>query len=251
MPTITYPQNVIWHKEIKPGYLLENFGLRHQKRLRATQTKLSTLNIFHTIQLISNSFLDKFIPLYQDQINTKNNPRPQNIEKTLEKYKGVHSCYGLLLYQDNKLVGGALYIHKNNRITTAFKAFRASWYTKGLQASPTLYAEFLLYEHAIVHGYTLISHGQDRNPYGIYSNIGLCSFKLSLGYNPIITNKTSILEINTETINTTCLILRTPKKYHTVTEADLFIHQNNLQAVESVTQYPTKLFVKIHILEER
>lgn len=250
MEIINYPAQVIWHKNITSKLPIDNFSPRHRKRLSASLKKIADLPISHQLNEVDDAFIDWFQDFYSKTINTKTNPNLGNIRETIEKYSGKSLCFGLKLYENNTVIGGAIYIHKKNRITTAFKVFLPQWEAATLPISPSLYAEYVLYSHAITHNYTTISHGQDRNPYGLNSDIGLCSFKLSLGYVPRVSSNNVTEQINTAQIKSTCLILNLPKQSELIiTEADLYIKEEEMKSAQMLLNYEETLTVRVHFLD--
>jgi hypothetical protein len=250
MEIITYPNAVIWLKDIDHTDLLSNFSPRHTKRLSTTIQKLEENNIKFSVSEIDDAFLRWFEGFYLETMGDKSNPNPRNIRETIDAYKGKSKCFGLQLTENNVIIGGAVYINKVNRVTTAFKALKASWIDAKLPVSPSLLAEYILYTHAKSHGYKSISHGQDSNPYGFNSDIGLCSFKLSLGYKPYTKKNAEVSEIDPKSISSKCLILRLPTETgsRAITQADLFISETDLPSMEMLLKYGERLKVTTHLI---
>lgn len=248
MEIITFPNAIVWLKDINQNDLLSNFSPRHAKRLSTSIPKLEENNIEYSINEIDDVFLGWFENFYLETMGDKSNPNPRNIRETIDRYKGKSKCFGLKITENDTTIGGAIYINKTNRVTTAFKALKSNWETAKLQVSPSLLAEYILYTHARTFGYSSISHGQDSNPYGYNSDIGLCSFKLSLGYKPFTKKIVEVSSISTDDISSKCLILNLPTSGRAITTADLFISEAELPLVEMLLKYEERLRVKTHLL---
>ena len=247
MNTIEYPTQVIWKKSLPFPTALENFSKKHTKRIQFVIDRLSEYTITHTITPIDTEFLDWFKTHYINSISHKTNPNVADIDAMLEPYDIPLQCYGLKIMEAGQVVGGAIYINKKNRVTTALKVFNGGWYGGNLPASPTLYSEYLLYTHARNCGYSLISHGKDSNPYGLNSDIGLCAYKLSLGYTPFLDKNCENGSIERTEIQTDCLILQYPSSGKIITEALLFCTNESLPKYEMVTNYKQTLSIEIVI----
>lgn len=247
MTQITFPEKVVWYKKITATTLLDNFSKRHQKRLRVALEKSESCAISGDIEVIDEHFLSWFIAYYTDKMSQKANPHLVDIRKILAKYSGKRACYGLTLSENGTPIGGAILIHKGNRITTAVKIFNPTWTDAEIPVSPALYAEYQLYAHAITHNYYTIYHGQDTNPYGINSDISLCAFKLSLGYRAKLPDKPETRTLELATVTTDFLALAFPDSGTDITKGDLYTTTENAPQYEMVTKYPESITVTVHI----
>lgn len=250
MNNLKYPKKIVWKRTLNSNQVMDNFSKKHSKRLQSVIAKLDTLKITHTINLIDDTFLEWFKEFYQNNINKKNNPNFADIDSMLSTYNVSTQCYGLKIMEDGKVVGGAIYINKKRQITTALKIFNPNWYGENLPASPTLFSEYILYTHAIEHGYSLISHGKDSNPYGINSNIGLCAFKLSLGYTPSVSKNYETGLLNESEINEDCLVLLEPGIGNEIKKGKLFCSQETLVKYEMVTNYKDTLDIEVNLIHK-
>jgi hypothetical protein len=96
-------------------------------------------------------------------------------------------------------------------------------------------------------GKTIISHGKDRNPYGLNSAIGMAGFKLSVGCRPSnVTDGTyEIHTLDTDKLTEDCLILEQPKEGTDITKAYLVTSRENGHKHLQVTKYPEQLSVEV------
>lgn len=245
MNLIEYPKHIIWKKPLPAGTALDNFSKKHAKRIKFVIDKEVELSITHTLEPITDEFLKWFKEYYLTTIQGKTNPNIAGIDLMLAPYNIPVQCYGLKIMDHDQIVGGAIYIHKKHHITTALKVFNANWHSTNLPASPSLYSEYLLYTHAIKFGYGLISHGKDSNPYGLNSDIGLCAYKLSLGYTPSIGKNTVTGVLDSSKISNDCLVLEYPPTGRIVTTGRLFCSEESLAKYSMVTNYKDILTIAI------
>jgi hypothetical protein len=224
---LEYPEFVAWDKKIDSSDALNNFNARQKKYLASFIKSDNFSRIHHKIEFVNDTFLDLFIPFYTKSIEAKKNPYVVDIKKLIELNSAKHEIYCLSIFEDNEFVGGSIFIHRKERITTSVKSYLRKWSTFNNSVSPTLLAESYFYEHAIEHDYKQVSHGKDRNPYGLNSNINLCATKLQLGYVPQLPKKGDCKTISIENINEEVLVMLKPTSGNIITNAVLFSNDNN------------------------
>lgn len=243
-----------WFKEA-----IENpedlFGKKNKKRILSTLPKISEHPITHSIKPLDEEFLHWFTPLYSEIIGAKDNAIVHDIhEATLGKgSEAIYWCLELL--ENNTPVGGTIFRIKDEKILIAFKVYPHNWKEGTLQANPSLYTEYLLSKFAYDSGKEIISHGKDRNPYGINAAIGLATFKLSTGYKPYLLLEKENCEsktIETDTIKVDSLLLHHPQMntYNDpIIKATLLVSRETEPKYLQVCSYPESLKIETVYIE--
>ncbi len=207
---IEYSDYVAWNKKIDSSELLNNFNTRQRKYLNALFKSDNFSKLHHKIEIVNDDFLESFTPFYINKISNKKNPHVVDIKNMVHLNSQKHPVYSLELYEDNIFIGGSIFTHRKHVITTSVKAYERDWHSFSNSVSPTLLAEYYFYTHAQKFMYTDVSHGKDRNPYGVNSNINLCASKLQLGYRPTVPKKAILKTLSTEELNQDTLVLVKP-----------------------------------------
>ena len=246
---IEYSTKHDWYKKIT-GPALENFSKTQKKRIAKTLPLLQKNEISISISEIDETFLNEFLPFYTKLIEKKDNPRVIDIKARLDFHKHSYKKYGLLVKENVRLIGGTVIINKNNKCTTAFKAYEHKWAVAKLDASPSLISEYFFTKHAVNYNYKTLSHGRDNNLYGQFSSIGLCAYKLSMGYRAKLPLNFQLLTLDSEIVKEPLLVMEKPTRGTTITSAHFFYDKTSLSSYEKLTKYPEQLSVSLHSIEE-
>lgn len=242
---IPYPKHIRWIRAT-PASPDAYFVGSNQKKVAQTQAALATAGVDYTITLLSEAFLDEFIPLYTHTLLQKGNARLHDVyQKTLGKAGAPHPYYALRVTEQGRFLGGTIFSLRPDRAAYVFRAYPRDWREAELSASPALMAEYFLAAFTHEHNLPYISHGQDRNPYGLHAAIGLAIFKLAAGFSVRTTKEYVVGELETNNLTCDALILDLPSKGmgHKITTATLVTLPEHEAKYLQVTKYPTLLSV--------
>jgi hypothetical protein len=244
---ITYPSHHRWMKDISAG-ANTGFSGRVVKFIEKSLPLLEQNRIIAKIEPLREEFFDDFTPMYTEKIGQKNNAIVFDVKATTLEKVGVDFPYfGYSIHEDGKYVGGTIFSLRKDRVSYAYRTFEKKWFNADLPASPALIGEYMIAEFARDKGVDLLSHGKDRNPYGLNSAIGLAIFKLSVGCYPsnVTEGSYEIRTIETGEISEDCLILEQPKRGTNITKAYLVTTKANEYKYLQATKYPNQLAVEI------
>jgi hypothetical protein len=242
---VTYPSHHSWLKDITSGLAID-FSGRTAKKIHASLPKLADFGITYTIEPLSEAFLSEFMPLYTQEIGAKENALMQDIPgKTLYNTESSFPYFCLSLRENGLFIGGTIFSVRSDRISYAYRTFLNVWNAAPLKASPALIGEYAVAQFACDKKLSFLSHGKDRNPYGLNANIGLATFKLSVGCWPSVPPISEIKTIDTETITKDCLILELPESGKKITRAYLITSRETETKHIQVTKYPDLLQVEV------
>lgn len=224
-----------------------NFSGRVAKKIHLTLPLLNAHDITYSIQELDESFFVNFTPLYEKQIGNKKNALLQSIYKnTLGKNDTTIPYYSIAMYEGGHFMGGAIFSKRKDRISYAYRMYINEWISAiKLQAGPALIGEYAVAAFACEQGLCFVSHGKDRNPYGLNASIGLATFKMSVGCIPSVGGTYEIKNIETNTIKEDCLILEQPHVGSTITKAYLVVSPENEEKYLRATKYPQLLSVEV------
>ncbi len=235
-----------WYKNISDDPI-EDFAKSNQKRLRATLKVVDATDVSYEIKRIDESFLEWFVPFYEKTIQSKDNPNVYDIRTIIAEKGATIDYYSLTLYEGGTPIGGTIFSDRGNRYSYGYRAFQNEWEHTKLPSTPTFYAEYILAQHSLQNGKHKLSHGKDRNPYGINSGIGLCIFKLSVGCTAALPKTYQTATIDTDTVAENVLVLEKPSDGVRITDAHLCVREADLEKYIQVTKYPEQLQVHIHL----
>lgn len=243
---ISYPTHHRWFRENSTDPLA-SFGARNRKKVLASLPKLDACNITWSIEPLSESFFTWFTPLYETTILNKANPEVHAIyEKTLGKPVQTYPYFSLTVSENGEHVGGTIFSVRPDRLVYAFRAFHRTWDVAQISANPAILGEYAVSQYASEQpNLRNISHGRDRNPYGLNSEIGLAAFKLSVGCYPLLTDTVEVMEFETDTLSSDALILEYPETGTRITKAYLITDPLNEEKYLQVTKYPDLLPVEV------
>ncbi len=210
---ITYATGHKWSKKVVEDSL-SLFGKSEQKKIAETLKKINTSDISYTIQPLDEEFFGWWLPLYEERISTKDNPKIFNVkDKTLGNPDKDKKYFSLTLLEGNIKLGGLIFSVKENTLYFAYRTFAYDWEKAILRCGPSLYVEYVVAEHAKRLGLKNISHGKDHNPYGLNSSIGLALFKLSVGCLPQLPEENFTVErLDAEKLDKDALVFEYPQE---------------------------------------
>lgn len=248
MHLISYPSKITW-LEIVTEHADSELRKNHRARMRSLLSKLSSTTITHTVSPLTEAALDWFLPLYNSKIGQKENPNIYNIFETTIGKKNPPNYFILTLFERNIPIGGTIFSERKDKLSIAYRIYPNDWtaQTVPLQANPALYSEYLINAHAWSHGYHLISHGRDRNPYGLNANIGLALFKLSIGCTPHVpASSYEVLSLDLDYVFQDIFVMEMPPDNNQrVERATLYASKETVDKYMPLTKYPDKVQVKV------
>lgn len=241
---VTFPSHHSWLKDISAGIEID-FSGRAAKKIHASLPLLEASSITHTIEPLSEAFFADFMPLYTSHIGTKQNSLLHDVkEKTFNKISN-YSYFSFTLREHGVFMGGTIFSLRSDRVSYAYRAFKPNWSNTQLKASPAMIGEYVVAEFASAEGKQFLSHGKDRNPYGLNAAIGLATFKLSVGCRASVSKGAEVRTIDTDTLTQDCLILAMPTEGSSISKAYLVTTPENLNKHIQVTKYPDLLEVEV------
>ncbi len=242
---VTYPSHHRWQRSVLSDPL-EHLSHRTAGKIRTAIALLPTNNISYTIEPLTEKFLDIFLPLYTTTIEQKDNAIVHDVaENTLGVGASRFPYYALSLHERETFLGGTIFSLRPDRISFAYRIFLPKWQHADIKISPAYIGEYAAAVFAHEHAVPFISHGRDRNPYGLNADIGLATFKLSAGCKAYVPTDCEIKTINTTEIKEDCLILEKPKDGTAITKAYLVTSKETEQKYLQVTKYPNQLAVEV------
>lgn len=244
---VTYPSHHRWMRDISEGIEI-GFSGRIIKMVNSSNPLLERHNIVSKIEPLTDIFFQDFTPAYLDNIGNKANAMVSDVyAMTLGKVDSKVPYFGFSLIENGKYIGGTIFSLRDDRVSYAYRTFQKDWNEAKLKANPALIGEHMIAMFAYDLGKTLISHGKDRNPYGLNSAIGMAGFKLSVGCKPSLVppGTYEINTLDTNTLTEDCLILELPKEGNGITKAYLVTSHENEHKYLQVTKYPEQLAVEV------
>ena len=241
---INYPSHHKWNKPLAddPFY---SFGKSNTARLKSTLNKIDNLDIKHEIAPLTEETLSWFTPLYNKTISNKNNPKVFDIYATTLGKNSKFPYFSLSLYENGSPIGATIFSERKNILSIAYRIYPNKWNDHKLQASPSIYTEYLLTKYGIEKGFTKLSHGRDRNPYGPNAHIGLAIYKLSVGcsvFTPSVSYEINTMEL--DDITTDTLVFEQPKEGERITKGYLCVSKDTKDKYEQVTKYPEQIEIE-------
>lgn len=178
----TYPEQVAWRIELhNKSEPYQAFGKKTASKIRSAITRLENTNYRFQLEPVTPAYIDRFLPLYQANIATKEHPEFFDIKAALLPI--ITEYKALSLYDDSQYLGGLIFHTFSDHLATAYKVFPKTL-TIDLPINITFVAEYYFYEYAIQNHLNYISHGNGKNCWGKYASIGLAMFKLQAGNLP-------------------------------------------------------------------
>jgi hypothetical protein len=244
---VTYPSHHRWMRDISAGVDIGVSG-RIVKLITKSLPLLEQSGIITKIEPLHEGFFDEFTPMYTENIGKKNNAIVFDVKATtLEKASNEFPYFGFSIHEQGQYIGGTIFSLREDRVSYAYRTFEKQWFNAKIPANPALIGEHLIAEFARNQGRNLLSHGKDRNPYGLNSAIGMAIFKLSVGCHPsnVADGTYEVRTIETDEITEDCLILEQPTTGVDITKAYLVTSRETEQKYLQVTKYPNQLQVEV------
>ena len=234
---LLYPTKQLWRKTVSPD--TPALSGKKLKRLNQLLKNQQLLGITHEIKALDESYLEWFLPFYEAGIQSKNNGHVYDVkERTLDNVGSKYPFLALEIKQNGLRVGGSIFSCRDKSGSVAFKMYQPGWNSGNAQLTPSQFSEHLMYQWALENQKPFLLHGQDRNPYGLNSAIGLCEYKLSVGYIPMLPKKAEVANLQTEEINQDILCFLLPEKGKRLSKnAVLLCNQETLPKYEKLQKY--------------
>ncbi len=241
---IPYIPEHAWYKPVVEDPL-SLMGKSSQAQLRSTLRHDDLSRITYSIEPLSDDILQWFTPLYTQEISNRANPKVSDIYGTTLGKESPYTYYALLLYENRQRIGATIFSERKTMLSIAYRIYPHKWSSVTLQANPSLYTEYLINTYAYERGLPKLSHGRDRNPYGVNSYIGLAAFKLSIGCTALIpASAQEILTFDTDAATCDTLILQCPPEGRQVKQAYLICTEDTKEKYTQATKYPHLLPVE-------
>ena len=247
---IKYTEKQVWRKPVMKNPE-ELYSRGNQKRIRSTMKKVLECKISHIFEPLSQNFLSWFTPMYTELIGKKSNAIVYDLfEKTLNNNLNGNDFLGMTVCLNNTPVGGAIINMYEELFMISYRAFLPKWPSGTLQSSPSLYAEYVTAKEAFAKHKHQVSHGKDRNLFGINSNIGQLMYKLSVGYKPQlpinkVAQKNEVLILDTQNVKQDVVVLQYPDEGLYITKAILVASRETEAKYNQLLQYPKQLEVQV------
>ncbi len=238
---IEYPNTHSWFKPVKADSF-SHYGNSDRKRLIKTLAAAKSFDIRTVIEPANDAFFAWFLPLYTNTIKTKKNGQVWDVySKTMGNPK--HTYYTLTVYEKDAPIGGCIFSDREKHHSIAYRMYEREWHFADGLANPALYGEFILDEYSFSKNKERLVHGQDRNPYGINSAIGLAMFKLSVGCSVKLAPIYEKLSLETTETDTDILVLHYPTTGNLISEATLCTTNDNLSKYTQLFKYSDRLTI--------
>ncbi len=243
---VTYPSHHCWERDVSDNPY-NHFSPRTAGKIRTALALCAETGVTYHIAPLDEGFLNQFVPLYTAHIGNKANAMLHDIyANTLGKEVPTFPYFCLSLYEQGEFIGGTIFSLRPQRISFAYRTFNTTWKQAPLKITPAYISEYLLAEFSCQHALNYISHGKDRNPYGLNAGIGLAIFKLSVGCRATVAKKSELKTLDTSTLTEDVLILAAPKAEETaITHAYLITSRENEHKYLQATKYPELLTVEV------
>ncbi len=187
MDRITYPQHIIWHVDVSSCTdALLCFSKTIAKRIRVTIPRLEAAGYRFVIEPVDEAYIDLFFPLYKENILQKDNPHVFDVKNELQRRAAEgFAIEAVSLYQGTTYLGGVIYRVLDEQIAINYRTFLKEFDVK-IPIGAGMIADYFVYKKAIELRKPIVSHGKDRNLYGLHAGMGLPLFKLHAGAKPKI-----------------------------------------------------------------
>lgn len=243
---IKYPSEHKWLENVNSDPL-SGFGKNNRTRLKSTLKNIADSNVSYTIEPLSEDILRWFTTIYKNSIGSKNNPKVHDIYSTTLGKESIYPYFALILQEQGNPIGATIFSKRKSIISIAYRIYPNQWEHNSFQASPSIYTEYIINKYSHEEGYRTISHGKDRNPYGINSSIGLALFKLSIGCHVYLpTTPYEIKELESNLVTEDILVFAMSDDESTkIKKGFLITTADNTSKYENVTKYPEQIEIEI------
>lgn len=242
---IAYADAHSWSKPITEE-IFANYGKSDAKRIKKAIDSADELSLSYKIEPANEHFFRWFQPMYENAIRSRINPRPAKVyEVTSGNTKKQFPFYTLTVKENDTPVGGCIFSDRGSHFSIAYRIYEPKWTNDMKIASPAMYGEFQLDTYSLMQEKTKLVHGQDRNPYGVNSNIGLAIFKLAVGCSAMTPPTHEKCELETDSLNTDALVLQYPDQGRHITKAVLVATEHTQERYTQIHNYSHRLQVDV------
>ncbi|MFZ3301258.1 MAG: hypothetical protein WA152_00920 [Microgenomates group bacterium] len=186
---IRRPRNIAWRMNIDNRPIMDQIRAnRTRKQITSDLNKIKDLGIeIEVVKEINQKQFGEWFVLYKKLIERIPGGHLALNEKWFEKKKIDGKVVGgIFATQNNKLVGGELFLEKNKILGIGYGV---SERFNELNGGLTLLMDYKFLEYAQGLGYGEASFGQDGNLYGYDLNPGLIQYKTKIGFSPVPSKK--------------------------------------------------------------
>jgi|694.fasta_scaffold58263_1 hypothetical protein len=190
---LAFPNKVNWRIYLGSQFSLEkHFGKSYAKIVKSVDA-LARDGYKVEFKDLTEELLDQFIPLYEQNLIAKKNPKIFDIKKLIEQTQSDNATIQMLvLSKDDKFLGGYIFSNYENSYRIMFVVLPKSLETKIFVNNVAFLMIFKMIEKSLEDKKEYFSHGRDRNLFGLNADIGLAIFKLRCGFKPYIKDKPDI-----------------------------------------------------------
>ncbi|MBT3538588.1 hypothetical protein HOF40_03495 [Candidatus Parcubacteria bacterium] len=219
-----YPKFVLWKTDVKNVQnAYELFGKKTAKRIEKSIEKILESDYEIRFEDVDESFIDAFLPIYTDSITQKKG-KLYNVKEKIKKFQDEGVVYrSISLYKENILKGAMIYTIREKNLGISYNIFPNEISVKLPIKNITFVADYHIYQDAIDRKKEFVSHGKDRNLYGIptHSSIGVANHKLRAASLPHVSNsmKNEILNLDELSIDEDTLIFSGDEKGASIKKA--------------------------------
>jgi len=236
-----YPEKIGWQKKVSED-LLSCFGKTVQKNIKKFLFIKENLDFEYKIERVSDEFFDWFLPEYKSFISSTENPLEIDVKNHIISRPNIQYYY-LAVYQKEIPLGAMIYSVRQESLSIAFRYFKHNWLYGLTDITPSYIAEYIIGEEAFKLKKKIINHGIDRNLYGMNANIGLATYKLSIGCYPILPKDSTVKNIDLSSLNREVFVMLCEnireEKY--LQSAALVIDKQNQQKYAQLKKYAERI----------
>lgn len=240
---ITYASHHSWYKYIGDD-CFNHYGKSDRKKLRKSLKCAPVQGVNFEFSLLDQTFFEWFAPMYEKIIGNKKHAHLFDVMGVLRNSSEQSFGYRTLTVRDNgNIVGGCIFNDFGWYFSVAYRIYEQHWPVAKLPATPAFLGELQLDMYTKEQKRKMLTHGRDRNPYGLNSAIGLSIFKLAVGCRPRTALTHDVRHIETNDITEDCLILHYPTEGRKITEATLICTQDTLSRYQQLNTYSDRLTI--------
>ncbi len=186
-----YSKFILWKthtKNIPNAYAI--FGKSTAKRIEKSIEKIKESEYEIRLEDVNESLIDAFLPVYTASITQKNGKLFDVRETITKRQKDGFVYRSVSLYKNNILEGAMIYSIRETNLGIAYNIFPTKLTIKIPIRNITFIADYYVYQDAIDNEKEYVSHGKDRNLYGMptHSSIGVANHKLRAASLPYVSN---------------------------------------------------------------
>lgn len=247
MTVIPYATKHRWRRLVNQS-AKEIFGKNNAEKIRSSLKRIADTPVRTEISPLDEKSIAWFEPLYTETISQKQNAKLHNLRETTIDSTSSFPFFILTLYSGDTPIGGTIFSERDDMLAIAYRIQPNAWEEESLPANPSIFSEYILNQHAQSLGKMYVSHGVDRNPYGLNANIGLAQFKLRVGCFPLLTKDCESRELAIEEQTDNILVLELPEKgEERIRCAHLVVREEEKDVYTMLTKFPERLEIITHL----